>query len=153
MISCTWVKIWRIEPVLIEALCKNWKPTLHCQESLLFFFLFFFSLIDKEEKRIYQNPVNHLNPNFWRSQSCFLSSNWLFDCKRLFIDKQVIITDPAVPLRTRLLNLNSKLFPGNIQRALNKTLTRLCIASVLKYAKIEQANKRTFLLAGSGKPF
>ena len=38
-------------------------------------------LIDKEEKGIYLNHVNLLNPDFWTSQSCFLSSNWFFDCK------------------------------------------------------------------------
>ena len=38
-------------------------------------------LIDKEEKGIYLNRVNLLNPDFWTSQSCFLSSNWFFDCK------------------------------------------------------------------------
>ena len=111
----------------------------------------FFFLIDKEEKRIYLNRVNPLNPNFWTSQTCFLSSNWFFDCMRLFIDKQVIITGPAVPLGTRLLDLGSKLFPSNIQRMLNENLTRFT-QSLLKYSK-NWASKRKFLLARLGKPF
>lgn len=116
-------------------------------EPLFFFFVFCFFLDRQGGKEDLPESRQSFEPKLLKK------SNWLFDCKRLFIDKQVIITDPAVPLGTRLLNLNSKLFPGNIQRALNKTLTRLCIASVLKYANIEQANKRTFLLAGLGKPF
>ena len=103
----------------------------------------FFFLIDKKEKRIYLNRVNPLNPNFWTSQSCFLSSNWFFDCKRLFIDKQVIVTGPAVPLGTRLLDLGSKLFPSNIQRMLNKNLTRF-MHNLLKSAFKNWAGKRKF---------
>ena len=49
----------------------------------------FFFLIYKEEKRIYLNRVNPLSPIICTGQSCFLSSNWFFDCKRLFIDKQL----------------------------------------------------------------
>ena len=55
------------------------RAELHC----------FFFLIDKEGKRIYLNCVNPLNPIFCTGQSCFLSSNCFFDCKRLFIDKQL----------------------------------------------------------------
>ena len=35
----------------------------------------------------------------------------------------MVITEPAVPSR-RLLSLGSKLYPSNIQRMLNKDLTR-----------------------------
>ena len=48
---------------------------------------FFFFLIEKEETRIYLNGVNPLNPDFIKSESCFLSSNWFFDCRHSFIDK------------------------------------------------------------------
>ena len=39
------------------------------------------------------------NPNFWTSQSRFLSSNWFLECEHLFIDKPMV-TDPTVLVRT-----------------------------------------------------
>ena len=58
------------------------------------------------------------SPNFWTSQSRFPSSNWFFECEPQFIDKPIVITEPAIP-SARLLGLGSKLYPGNIQRMLN----------------------------------
>ena len=62
-------------------------------------------------------------PNFWTSQSCFLSSNWFFECEHPFIDKPMVITEP-VAVGVRVLGLGSKLYPSNMPHMLNKDLTR-----------------------------
>ena len=38
------------------------------------------------------------SPNSWTSQSCFLSSNWFYECVHPFIDKPMVITEPTVQL-------------------------------------------------------
>ena len=43
------------------------------------------------------------------------------ECEPLFIDKPVVITEPHVA-SARLLGLDSKLYPSNMQRMLNKDL-------------------------------
>ena len=48
---------------------------------------------------------------------------FLFECEHPFIDKPMVITEPAVP-SAQLLGLDSKLYPSNMQRMLNKDLTR-----------------------------
>ena len=63
------------------------------------------------------------SPNFWTSQSCFLSSIWFTECEHLFTDKPMIVTEPAVPSE-HLLGLGSKLYPSN-KHILNKDFTRV----------------------------
>ena len=43
-----------------------------------------------------KNQVTH-SLNFKTSQYYFLSSNWLFVCEHLFINKPMFTTEPAVP--------------------------------------------------------
>ena len=62
---------------------------------------------------------------FWTSQSFFLSSNWFFECRHQFIDKPIIIVEPAVP-STLLLGLGSKLYPSNMQGMLNEDVINSC---------------------------
>ena len=62
---------------------------------------------------------------FWTSQSCFLSSNWFFECRHPFIDKPINIIEPAVP-STLLLGLGSKLYPSDMQGMLNKDVINSC---------------------------
>ena len=45
------------------------------------------------------------------------------ECMPPFIDKLMVITESAVA-STQLLGLSSKLYPSNMQRMLNKDLTR-----------------------------
>ena len=58
-----------------------------------------------------------------------------FGCEPLFIDKPVVITEPAVA-GAWLLGLGSKLYPSNIQRMLNKDLFRI-MQSVSRVTKTE----------------
>ena len=46
--------------------------------------------------------------------------------EHLFIDKPMVITEPNV-LSAPLLGLGSKLYPSNVQRMLNKDLSRFSI--------------------------
>ena len=46
-----------------------------------------------------------------------------FECQHPFIDKPIVIIEPAVA-GTRLLDLDSKLYPSNMPRVLNIDLTR-----------------------------
>ena len=62
---------------------------------------------------------------FWTSQSCFLLSNWFFKCRHQFIDKPIIIIEPAVP-SALLLGLGLKLYPSNMQGMLNKDVIDSC---------------------------
>ena len=46
---------------------------------------------------------NHRRPNFWTSESCFLLSNWFFECKHLLLDKPMVTTEPAVYTKHRAI--------------------------------------------------
>ena len=70
---------------------------------------------------------------------CFLSSNWVFVCEHPKIDKPMFITEPAVP------SLGLKLYPSNMQRMLNKELTRFIQS--LSRIRQNRASKRKALLA------
>jgi len=61
---------------------------------------------------------------------------FFFECEHPFIDKPMVITEPAVP-STQLLGLGSKLYPSNMLCMLNKDLTRF-----MQYDKMEQAIER-----------
>ena len=50
---------------------------------------FVFFLVEEEERRLRLNRVQPLT-----SQSCFLSSNWFFECEHPFIDRTKVITIP-----------------------------------------------------------
>ena len=52
----------------------------------------------------------------------FFCLSSLFECEHLFIDKPMVITEPAVA-STGLLGLSSKLRPSDRSRMLNKDLT------------------------------
>ena len=60
------------------------------------------------------------SPNFWTSQSRFLSSNWFLECEHLFIDKPMV-TDPTV-LSARVLVPDLKLYPSSMHCMSNKDL-------------------------------
>ena len=59
------------------------------------------------------------SPNFWTSQFCIPSSNWVFECKHLPIDKLMFTTEPTVST-ARILGLGLKLYPSNMQCKLKK---------------------------------
>ena len=108
----------------------------------------FVFLIEEEKRRLYLNGVKPLrspSPNFWTSQSRFFASNWFFECEHLFINKSIVITEPAVA-STRLLGLGSKLYPSNMQRILKKDLTQF--TESLSRVRQNQASQRKALLAG-----
>ena len=67
-----------------------------------------------------------LSLNFWKSQSRFLSSNWFFQSKHLFIDNPMVRSKPTVPGRG-LLGLSSM------------TILLYSCSIFFKYAKMEQA--------------
>ena len=48
---------------------------------------FVFFLVEEEKRRLCINRVKPLT-----SQSCFLSSNWFFECEHPFIDRTKVIT-------------------------------------------------------------
>ena len=82
-------------------------------------------LIDKKGKGNLPKSRQSFEPRLLNKSILFSLVKLVFRLqKRLFIDTQVIITGPAVPLGTRLLDLGSKLFPSTIQRMLNNSLTR-----------------------------
>ena len=106
----------------------------------------FFS--EEDKRRLCQNCVKPLRwpqPNFWTSQSCFLSSNWFFECGHLLIDKPSVITEP-VAVGVRVLGLGSKLYPSNLQRMLNKDLTRS--KQSLSRVRQNRASQKKASLAG-----
>ena len=98
------------------------KTSSSCEQSL-FLFSFWSSKRKGSSALIASRLWSRRSPNVWASQSCFLLSNWFFECEHLFIGKPMVITKPAVP-RARLLGLGSKLYPSNMQRILNKDLIR-----------------------------
>ena len=85
------------------------------------------------------------SPNFWTGQSRFLSSNCFFECEHRFIDKPMVATEPALA-SAWLLGLDSKLYPSNIPRMLNKYLTRF--VQSLYWVRQNRANERKALLIG-----
>ena len=69
--------------------------------------------------------------------------SFFFECKHLFIDKPMVITEPNV-LSAR--GLGSKLYPSNMPRMLNNDLTRF----TQSFSRVRQnrASERKTLLAG-----
>ena len=61
---------------------------------------------------------SHSNPDFWTSQSCFLSSNWFFNASIHLLIKLLGITEPAVP-SAWLLGLDWKLYPSKKQHSIH----------------------------------
>ena len=82
---------------------------------------------------------SHSNPDFWTSQSCFLSSNWFFNASIHLLIKLLVITEPAVP-SAWLLGLDWKLYPSNMQLSIHVVF--------LEYTNINRASERKALLAG-----
>ena len=82
---------------------------------------------------------SHSNPDFWTSQSCFLSSNWFFNASIHLLIKLLVITEPAV-LSAWLLGLDWKLYPSNMQHSIH--------AVFLEYTNTDRASERKALLAG-----
>ena len=66
------------------------------------------------------NLESRRSPNFWTSQSRFLSSDRFLECEHLFIDKPMV-TDPTV-LSARVLGPGSKLYPSSMHCMSNKDL-------------------------------
>ena len=71
--------------------------------------------------------------------------NWFFEWEHLFIDKPMVITEP-VAVGVRVLGLGSKLYPSNLQRMLNKDLTRS--KQSLSWVRQNRASKKKASLAG-----
>ena len=67
------------------------------------------SSCSRRRKGVCVKPLNHRSPNVWTSQSCFFSSNWLFVCEHLFIDKRMVIT--AHWIKRTAVRRGSFLFP------------------------------------------
>ena len=76
--------------------------------------------------------------------------NWFFECEHLFIDKPMVITEP-VAVGVRVLGLGSKLYPSNLQRMLNKDLTRS--KQSLSRVRQNRASKKKASLAGCRENF
>ena len=87
--------------------------------------------------------LNRGSQNFSTTQSCFLSSNWFFECEHSFIDKPMVTTEAAVP-RARLLGLGLKLYPSNLKRMLNKDFTRF-IQSLSRVRKNRPSERKPLL--------
>ena len=73
-------------PTWISGFSQNFRkaPTLRAEPPFVFFFT--------EERKggsawIASTLWSRRSPNFWTSQSCFLSSNWFFQCEHPFSDK------------------------------------------------------------------
>ena len=85
-----------------------------------------FFLVEKEKSRLCMNRVKSkvaaarfsglVNLIFSRQTVFFF-----FECKHMFIDKPMVITEPTVPSAR---GLGSKLYPSNMPRMLNKDLAR-----------------------------
>ena len=73
----------------------------------------------RKRRIISRRRKGYRSPNLWTSQSCFLSSKGFSECKHLFIDKPMVITEPTVT-STRLLGLGLRLYLSNMQRMLTK---------------------------------
>ena len=84
--------------------------------------------------------MNHVKPlrSPQTSQPCSLSSNFFFLVRASFIEKPIVISEPAVA-STRLLGLGSKLYPSNMPRMLNKDLTP---------SRVRQTSERKAPMAG-----
>ena len=103
--------------------------------------LAFFS--EENKRRLCLNcvkPLRSPQQNISTSQSCFLSSNWFFECEHLFIDKPMVITEP-VAVGVLVLGLGSKLYPSNMPRMLNKDPARFK-QSLSRGREIEQTKER-----------
>ena len=89
--------------------------------------LHFVFLRGEEKRTLCLNPVNPLRsskPKLLDQSILFsLLKLFFFEREHPFIDKPIVITEPAVP-SAQLLGLGSKLYPSNMQRMLNKDLTR-----------------------------
>ena len=83
--------------------------------------------------------------NVWTRQSCFFPFFFLFffHLEHPFIDKPVVINEPAVP-STWLLGLGGKLYPSNMSRMLKKDLTRFMQG--LSRVRQNRASERKVLL-------
>ena len=122
-----------------------------CEQSLLLSF----SLLRRRKvgsARIASTLWSRRSPNFWTSQSCFLSSNRFFQCERPFSDKTDGYNWARCTMKTKMaarsgiLGLGSRLYPGNMQRIFNKHLTRF--KQSLSRERQNRASKRKALLAG-----
>ena len=67
----------------------------------------------------------------------------LFECEHVFIDKPMVITEPAVA-STRLLGLGSKLYPSNMPCMLNKDLSRF-MQSLSRIRQNRASGRKTLL--------
>lgn len=79
-------------------------------------------------------------PEHWTSQSCFPVLNWFYEYEHRFVNKPWVIAEPTVP-STRLLGLDSRLYPSNMPRMPNKDRTRFK-QRLSRRATIEQVNAR-----------
>ena len=114
------------------------QSALRCKKQVLTFWLqcdilhtlrpepSFSPLLDRarEKWRLCLNRLwSHRSPHLWTCQSCFLSSNWFSSASIPFNEKPMVTTEPAIPAHGYWAWV-SKLYPSNIQRMLNKDLTR-----------------------------
>ena len=75
----------------------------------------------------------------------FSRQTGFFECEHLFIDKPMVITEPAA-VGVRVLGLGSKLYPSNMPRMLKKDLTRS--KQSLSRVRQNRASKKKASLVG-----
>jgi len=103
----------------------------------------FVYLIKEETWRL---CLNHVKPvTSGPVNLVFFCLTGLFECEHPFIDKAMVVTEPAV-VSTGLLGLSSKLHPGDKSRMLNKDITSFMHS--LSWVPQNWASEEKALLAG-----
>ena len=100
---------------------------------------------EKVTVRITSNLWSRRSLNFWTSQSCFPRQTGFIECEHPFIDKPMVINEPAVA-SAWFLGLGPKLYLSNMPHMLNKDLTRLTL-SLSRRLRQNRASERKTLLA------
>ena len=93
---CNDVFSYSVDRVTMVTKSLTRKTSSSCEQSL-FLFSFWSSERKGSSALIASRLWSRRSPNFWASQSCFLSSNWCFELEHSFIGKPMVITEPAVP--------------------------------------------------------
>ena len=122
-----------------------------CEQSLLLSF----SLLRRRKGApawIASTPWSHRSPNFRTSQAFFLSSNGFSSVSMCLVIKPMVTIEPAVPwkpaiaARSGILGLGSRLYPGYMQRILNKDLIRFIRVRVFRERQNRTSNRKALLV-------
>ena len=103
----------------------------------------FSPLLDRARKKCLNRLWSQRSPHFETCQSCFLSSNWFSSASIPFNDKPMVTTESALPAHGYYAWV-SKLYPSNIQRMLNKDLTRFTSTPKSSTRKKDSVGKMDF---------